>query len=462
MNLNLDGSLYELVSRGNKDVYFQEDSLEAQSLFDNRYGPSAPVLHELRRIPALNTPDFGRSSEFQLEIAGDVIVSPTLIIDLPTWLPAIYADQNQTSVIQDASGVTYGYTRGIGFFLFERIQILQDNILLQEFSGDALWIQTRARNSLNHAFLDNQLTGIHSGTALAIGRNATPGRLRLQLPLVGTQSIEDGGFPMLKLPNQSYKIRIFLRKLEDLVEASDGREKPTPWDRSNFQIQTVRNGPFTTFATKTRDEIGTPHIELETRHIYTSDATREKLKEEALEIPFERIYENIFSQNPLEYASAAPLITRRLDARHPCSRIILAFRSWKDMRANQLWKISSDISGGEYYSQLKLLIAGRDRESLWTSLVWKDLVNHAKEERDSGMNLATMNFGLGDKKGSRAPTASRQPDGTINMTTADRPTLFMELTDIVSGQKRSELRVIVETWAVFVAENNRGTLLYAN
>jgi hypothetical protein len=410
----------------------------------------------------LNTPDFGRSSEFQLEIAGDVIVSPTLVIDLPTWLPPIYADQNPTSVIQDAAGVTYGYTRGIAYFLFERIQILQDNILLQEFSGDALWMQTRARNTLNHGILDNQLTGIHSGSALQIGRNATPGRLRLQLPLVGTQSIEDGGFPMLKLPNQAYKVRIFLRKLEDLVEASDGREKPSPWDRTNFQIQTARNGPFSTFSTLTRNDIGTPQIQLETRHIYTSDTTREKLRETSLEIPFERIYENIFSQNPLEYASAAPLITRRLDARHPCSRILIAFRSWQDMRANQLWKISSDISGGEYYSQLKLLIAGRDRESLWTSLVWKDLENHAKEERDSGMNLATMNFGLGDKKGIRGPTPSRQPEGTINMTTADRPTLFMELTDIVSGQKRSELRVVVETWAVFLADNNRGTLLYAN
>lgn len=461
MNLNLDGALYELVSRGNKDVYFQEDSIDAQSLFDNRYGPSAPILHELRRIPALNTPDFGRSSEFQLEIAGDVIVSPALVIDLPTWIPIKNSDQNATSVIQDASGVSYGYTNGIGFFLFERIQILQDNILLQEFSGDALWIQSRARNSLNHALLDNQLTGIHSGSAISIGRNATPGRLRLQLPLVGTQSIEEGGFPMIKLPNQSYKVRVFLRKLEDLIEASDGREKPSPFD-SLFQMQTHRNGPFTPITTLSRTDITTPTIVLETRHIYTSDPTREKLKDSRLEIPFERIYENIFSQNPLEYVSAAPLITRRLDARHPCSRILIAFRSYQDLRANKLWKISSDISGNEYYSQLKLLIAGRDRESLWSPLVWNDIVNHAKEERDSGLNLATMNFGLGDKKGSRAPVSSRQPEGTINMTTADRPTLFMELTDIVSGQKRSELRVIVETWAVFVADQNRGTLLYAN
>jgi hypothetical protein len=138
------------------------------------------------------------------------------------------------------------------------------------------------------------------------------------------------------------------------------------------------------------------------------------------------------------------------------------FRSWTDLQANRLWKITSDISGGEYYSQMKLLIAGRDRETLWSPMVWKNLEAHAKEERDSGLAIATMNFGFGDRKGVRAPTASRQPEGTINMTTADRPTLFIELTDIVDGQKRSELRAVVETWAVFSAENSRGTLLYAN
>lgn len=463
MNLNLDGPLYELVSRGNKDVYFQEDSKDAQSLFDNRYAPSAPVLHELRRIPPLNTPDFGRSSEFQLEIAGDVIVSPTLIIDLPTWIPNQYAALNPTSVVQDTAGVTYGYTKGIGYFLFEKIQILQDNILLQEFSGDALWIQSRARESLNHALLQNVLTGSNMNmSGLTIGRNATPGRLRLPLPLVGTQSLEDGGFPMLKLPNQAYKVRVFLRRLEDLVEASDGREKPVPWGRTDFQIQSTESGAFTNFTTLNRDSIGTPTLMLETRHIYTNDPTREALKKTTLDIPFERVYENVFSQNPLEYASPAPIITRRLDARHPCSRIILAFRSWQDMRRNQLWKISSDISGNEYYSQMKFVIAGRDREQVWGPLVWRDIESHAKEERDAGLALATMNFGLGDRKGLRAPTVSRQPDGTINMTTADRPTLWIELTDIISGQKRSELRVVVETWAIFRAENDRGTFVFAN
>ena len=461
MNLNLDGSLYELVSRGNKDVYFQEDSLDAQSLFDNRYGPTAPVIHELRRLPPLNSIDFGRSSEFQLEVAGDFIVSPTLVVDLPSWLPPNYAAANGKGVIQDSAGISYGYTSGIGYFLFEKIQILQDNILLQEFSGDSLWIQSRSRGSLNSAFLENTLTGIHDGSALSIGRNATPGRLRLLLPLIGCQGLEEGGFPSLCLPNQSYKVRVYLRKLEDLVEASDGREKPAPWG-SSLRLQSQRGGDFTTFESLDRLKIDAPTIYLETRHIYTNEDTRLGLRSSSLDIPFERIYENIFAQGPLDYAAATPFLTRVLDATHPCSRIILAFRSFADLRANRLWKLQSDSATGDYYSGLKLLIAGRDRTQFWDSLIWNNLDNHAKEERDSGMRLATINFGYGEKKGVRAPSYNRQPDGTINFSTADKPTLFMQLTDIVNGTKRSELRVIVETWAVFSVSDGRGGLKFGN
>ena len=461
MNLNLDGSLYELVSRGNKDVYFQEDSLDAQSLFDNRYGPTAPVIHELRRLPPLNSIDFGRSSEFQLEVAGDFIVSPTLVVDLPSWLPPNYAAANGKGVIQDSAGISYGYTSGIGYFLFEKIQILQDNILLQEFSGDSLWIQSRSRGSLNSAFLENTLTGIHDGSALSIGRNATPGRLRLPLPLIGCQGLEEGGFPSLCLPNQSYKVRVYLRKLEDLVEASDGREKPAPWG-SSLRLQSQRGGDFITFDTLDRLKIDAPTIYLETRHIYTNEDTRAGLRASSFDIPFERIYENIFAQGPLDYAAATPFLTRVLDATHPCSRIILAFRSFADLRANRLWKLQSDSATGDYYSGLKLLIAGRDRTQFWDSLIWNNLDNHAKEERDSGMRLATINFGYGEKKGVRAPSYNRQPDGTINFSTADKPTLFMQLTDIVNGTKRSELRVIVETWAVFSVSDGRGGLKFGN
>jgi hypothetical protein len=462
---SIEGALYELVARGNKDVYFVNDEKTSKNLFDNRYNPTPPQIAELRRLPPLNQPGFGRSFEFQVEIAGDVFVEPTLLIDLPSWLPPPQAALNPTSVITDGSGVSYGYTNGIGFFLFEKIQLLQDNILLQEFSGDALWATSRNRGTLNSAFLDNRLAGLHSGSPLSLGRNATPGRLRLPLPLFGCQSLDDGGFPSCCIPQQQYRIRCFLRKLEDLVEASDGRAKPTPWGASGWLLKSSASGPVSTFSTLPIQDIQAPSILLETRHIYTDAETRLGLQNIRNEIPFERLYENIFTQNQYDYApierGAVAAITRRLEGTHPAARIVNFFRSQKAIQSNQLWNISNDISGGEFYNNLKLVIAGKDRETLFSPLVWRYIVALAKEERDSGLPFAIMNWTVGDVRSRRQPFA-RQPEGSVNFTTADRPTLYIELNDIVIGNKNSVLHSIVETWACMVTENYRATLWFGN
>ena len=462
---NIEGALYELVARGNKDVYFIADDKDAKNIFDNRYGPTPPQISELRRLPPLNQPDFGRSFEFQVEIAGDLFVEPTLLIDLPSWLPPAQALLNPTSLITDASGISYGYTNGIGYFLFEKIQLLQDNILLQEFSGDSLWATTRSRGTLNSAFLDNRLVGLHSGSALSVQRNATPGRLRLPLPLWGCQSQDDGGFPSLCIPQQSYRVRCFLRPLEDLVESSDGQVKPQPWGKQGWRLQSSATGSVSTFSTLERYNIPTLNILLETKHVYTDAETQKSLQSKRIEIPFERLYENVFTQDAWDYAplrrQATAAITRRLEGVHPASRIVNFFRSKTALDKNQLWKISNDISGGEFYTNLKLLIAGRDRESLFSPLVWNKLVVHAKEERDPGLPFAFMNWTVGDVRSRRQPFP-RQPDGTINMSTADRPTLYIELEDILVGPKQTVLYSIVETWGCMVLENFRATLWFGN
>jgi len=460
---SIEGSLYELVARGNKDVYFIQDEKTSKNLFDNRYNPVPPQIAELRRLPPLNQPGFGRSFEFQVEIAGDFFVEPTLLIELPSWLPPPQALLNSKSVVTDASGVSYGYTNGIGFFMFEKIQLLQDNILLQEFSGDALWATSRSRGTLNSAFLDNRLVGLHSGSALSVGRNATPGLLRLPLPLFGCQSLDDGGFPSCCIPQQQYRIRCFLRKIEDLVEASDGRAKPTPWNQSGWLIQSSASGPVNAFSTLPIQEIQSPSILLETRHVYTDAETRLGLQQVRNEIPFERVYENIFTQNQYDYApierGAIAAITRRLEGVHPAARIVNFFRSKRAIQANQLWNISNDISGGQFYNNMKLVIAGKDRETLFGPLVWDKLVKHAKEERDSGLPFAIMNWTVGDVRSRRQPFA-RQPEGSVNFTTADRPTLYIELNDTIG--KNSVLHSIVETWACMVTEDYRATLWFGN
>ncbi len=460
---SIEGALYELVARGNKDVYFIQDEKTSKNVFDNRYNPVPPQIAELRRLPPLNQPGFGRSFEFQVEIAGDFFVEPTLLIDLPSWLPPPQAALNPTSVITDGSGVSYGYTNGIGFFLFEKIQLLQDNILLQEFSGDALWATTRSRGTLNSAFLDNRLVGLHSGSPLALGRNATPGRLRLPLPLFGCQSLDDGGFPSCCIPQQQYRIRCFLRKLEDLVVASDGRAKPQPWNQTGWLLQSSVGGSVSTFSTLPLQEIQAPSILLETRHVYTDAETRLGLQQVRNEIPFERVYENIFTQNQYDYApierGAVAAITRRLEGTHPAARIINFFRSKTAIQANDYSDITNDISGGQFYNNMKLVIAGKDRETLFGPLVWDKLVKHAKEERDSGLPFAIMNWTVGDVRSRRQPFA-RQPDGSVNFTTADRPTLYIELNDVVG--KNTVLHSIVETWACMVTENYRATLWFGN
>lgn len=451
-----EGALYELIARGNKDVYFFNDDFTSVNPFDNRYKQIPAQVHELRHIPPLNSAEFGRTSEFEFEVAGEIFTDPTLVIDLPSWLPPEIASQNLTAQIKDLSGTAYGYTNAIAYFLFKNIQIYQDQILLQEFSGDSLFITSRSRGSLSQAFLNNAITGIHDGSYRSIQKSATPGRLRLHLPMLGCQHADDGGFLSICARAQTYKLRITLRRLEELVEASDAHAYPMPWGRSDFLV----NG--TPCQTLERAKIGTPNIQLETRHIYVDHETRAAISRTQFTIPFQRLYENTFTFGPKDYEPlkrlAAAVATRRLDAVHPASRIVFWFHSQTDLAANR-YTHAIQPSGGEYYNNISLLIAGRDRETLFPPLVYNKLQNLAKEDRDPGAGIGTMSWDLGDLRGRRAPFA-RQPEGTVNFSSADRPTLYVDLA--ATPSQNTELRAVVDTWALFVFEDGRGQLKYAN
>jgi hypothetical protein len=87
-----------------------------------------------------------------------------------------------------------------------------------------------------------------------------------------------------------------------------------------------------------------------------------------------------------------------------------------------------------------------------------------KDEKASGLNIGEMKWTTGEKYGTVYPTP-RQPEGTINFTTADRPTLYIELANIrpdIIGQRKSEFRVFTEGWNVYDIQEGRGRLLFAN
>jgi hypothetical protein len=120
---------------------------------------------------------------------------------------------------------------------------------------------------------------------------------------------------------------------------------------------------------------------------------------------------------------------------------------------------------GEYYYRMKLVIAGKDRELLHEPFLWGPICQLAKDEKASGKQIGEMKWSTGAQYGTIYP-APRQPEGTVNFTTADRPTLYLELANIMPNptlaQRKSEFRVFTEGWNVYEVKEGRGRLLFAN
>ena len=550
--LKTEGGLYEAIARGNKDTFFfEQDPEKAINPFENRYDRIPPNLQELRRIPPLNGAEFGRSCEFEFDTAGDIFLRPTILIDLPSWYPPSPAALNPSLLFtEQATGNTYGYTNGVGYFMFKKIQIFQDKLLLQELTGDSLFALRASRGSLNSAYMENTLAGFHDGTAASIAANATPARIRLELPFLGGRN----GFPSIAMRKQTFKLRLELRQVEDIIESSDpaATAAPKPWGATFISMEYVgqttspttitrsqlgpMNEPFDivinpgltmipgtpasiidstnpnnsfitdimnynaisgvltlspvatdiqgTFGTPViynviavvqqftalqRTQMASPVLQLETRHSYIDGETQLALRSNTLEIPFTRPYENTYMISPAEYApivkGVPAYITRRVDAQHPASRLLWYTRSQNDLRCNRRWKFTDDIGGKEYYAAQSLIIASRDRETSFSPYVWNLLTHHAKEDRDPGYGIGEMSWDLGDLRGRISPW-TRQPEGTINFTTADRPTLYTTLSaapnDTILGAPSTELTAVVDTWALYSIEQDRGVLKYGN
>jgi len=445
MNASAEGSLYELVARGNKDLFFYKEG--GDFIFNNAYEPQTPFLEELRRVPPRTSVEFGRAIEFDFDIVGDLMKNPTLLIKLPTWLPPAQAATIRKSIIRDASAspqsITYGYVRGIAYFLFETISFYQDNILLQEFSGDTLWALSKISGTYGHSFIQSEQTGDHGGTPLEISRNAAPPTLRLELPLIGNKN----GFPQRAALKHSYRLRCKLRRLEDLVESSDpnATQKPIPWGQE--MVQTLQSGDLQ-FKTLDRTSIAPLQIQLETTQVYLEKDVQTKLENTPTMTRFRRLTENKFTQNQLDYSGVngggTSSVNRRLDGRHPASRIMWYFRNMQDVNANRLYKISTNPEQ-PYFNTVTLLIAGQTRELPRSPSVWRDVTNFAKEDLDSGREISTMNWTLGSLPTNKF--TELDVTGSVNFTTADKPTLYIDLAQ--PGHPSTELFVVVEGWAEF-------------
>ena len=466
-NTSSEGSLFELVARGQKDKYFMSPEKTAYVPFSYNMETWPATLDETRQHQPMNMVDFGRTVEWELDTFGDLLVAASFRIDLPSWLPIAVAPLNKKSIIADASGTRYGYTRGIGAFLFEQIQFYQDQLLLQEFSGDFLYAWAHLHGTLNQEALALSEFGSHSGSPQDIQRNATPNRLTLRLPLIGCSNVDDGGFPFVAVPGQKYRIRIKIRRLEDLVEASDNSIKPAPWNRSDLRW-TGADGISRPIIPYTREQIGKPLLILETTQRYVRQDIQELLKVTPNQIAFIRPFENVLSLDSADYIAVekgvASFITKRIDGRHPAESIIIMFQSDYWIERNQLWNLTNPLNNSTYYNTIKLLVAGRERESEWGATVWQGVSPYTKSEKSPGIPLSLISFTYGPSFGYRAPE-KRRPSGSLNFSNADRPTLWLNITDTLpasTGKKKVVLRVVTVGWGLYDVKDNRGTLVFSN
>ena len=494
------GALFELVARGVKDNYFVKDSKDSIFPYDARYGSSMPHLAERRTVVPIARTNFGGSFEVEIDTFGDIMTECALEIDLPTWLPPLGSGSQLQPVDPSiANGLypitsnqtSYGYVNGIGYFLFESIQFYQDQMLLQEWSGDGLYAKQLTEGSLNSSGLAFKQAGVTAASndtspagIRALQMRATPGHLRIYLPLPGMQCPKDSGFPLIGLPSQTFRIKGTLRKLEDLVVSSDPlTRKPAPWAMPEFVIA-YPSGPVT-FAPKPFLDIGQPTILLSTVQHYISLEEGEEVRSTTIQIPFRKQFENQFSFGELDYIpldkGGQAVATRYIDGRHPAERLFWFFRNSTLVEQNRLdvfyndyfqYKPVSETQAytSEFYYGIKLNIAGKEREDLYGASLWNHIVPVAKHENVSfemgmGKGIGSMMWSLGDTYGTVYP-APRNPEGTVNFTTADRPTMYIQLANIMPNlylaARKAEMRVYVDSWNVYEVVNGRGRLMFAN
>lgn len=496
------GALFELVARGVKDKYFVADDSKSEFTYTARYDASIPHLGERRTAVPVNGTAFGTTFEVEIDAYGDVLTECALEIELPSWIPPLplVADGApvEASVVNGlcpitsvGGGVSYGYVNGVGYFLLEKVQFYQDQFLIQEWSGDGLLAKQMTEGSYHHGALRLSQGGWMDTADRTALRNlqlrATPGRLRVHLPLPGLQSPTDVGLPLLAMVWQTLRLRVTLRKLEELVVCSDdGVLSPAPWAVPLMEYVRT-DGTTGTFAPRSVHAMGAPTVLLATTQRYVTQEVQQEMRGMRFEIPFRRMFENRFTFGELDFISldkgGVSAVTRRLEGRHPTERLFWFFRLREavdkgrlDDWTNPYFEASPTTEtqpltwpyGGFYY-RLKLIIAGRDREHLESGSTWDVIAPWSKAERagfGGGMKgIGMMDWGLGDRMGTRYP-CERVPTGSVNFTTGDRPSLFIELANVSSHPIRAErvveMRAFSEGWNVYVVEEGRGKVMFAS
>lgn len=458
---NQRAGLLELVARGKKDAFFTANP--SISFFHSIYQRFAPFTEEVYVIQPRNNADWGNWTEFEYEHRGDLVRKTYIRLTLPTWLPDSLSTLNGNSVITDLSGVSYGYCNNIGYQMLEKIQVFQDQILIQELYGEYLDWRLRQMNSLASTLVIAQTVGTRAETALAIQRSATPGVLRIPIPFLGWEAIGDPGFPMVAMKQQRFRIRILLRRLEDVIVASDSRARPQPYNIP-LKVQTVENGPFDITSYRSLPESAMAKkigIALETSQVYVPRDVQEWLKLQKWRIPYRNAQFQEFTIEDNQWNAATSVasfsLPFRIDFVGAGSRLLFGVQSQGARLSGQRTFLLSDP-----FQTARLNIANLDRIQSFTPAVFREVTAYWKNQRSAQdlsnpnqfQNVYTLTFG-----GRESP----HPAGTLNFTRSVQPELWLTLSSIPIDTRtltrRGYLIVYAESWKVWEIQNGKGICL---
>lgn len=454
------GGLLELVARGKKDVFFTANP--KTSFFHSVYKRAAPFSKEIHITKPRNAPDWGRWTEFELEHRGDLARSFYLRLELPTWLPGPAVEANGRGIVTDASGVTFGYCNNVGFQIIDRVQVFQDTILLHEFYGEYLDWRLRQSYGMATNFTLAEDIGSRPETVLAIGRSATPGMLRVPLPLLGWQHLYEPGFPLVCCRSMRFRIRILFRKLSDVVVASDGRLRPQPWGGKPLRIQTTADGPINTSqVTLPIEAMKTIGASLESTQVYLPADVTMALKAQRHVIPFLTVQaqQTTIEDNMLTAAATPGFTTFSMpipvEFFGNVDRLLLGFRSEAATLAGQRGILTPAAR------TVRLNIANIDRIKQWPISVFREVAAYWKNARlgldasGAAQEMYTLTFGGFDYE---------IPAGSLSFTRAVVPTLYLTLAalpfDTRNISRKTFALVYAESWNVFAVENGKGRMLF--
>jgi hypothetical protein len=451
------GGLLELIARGKKDAFFNQNPKVAY--FHSVYRKYAPIAEEIHLTAPRNQPDWGKWCEFDLEHRGDLVRKFHLRITLPTWLPAPIAAVNHKSIVTDASGITYGYCNNVGYQMIEKIQLFQDQVLLQELYGEYLDWKVRQSVPLSTVLVMASAVGNRGNTALDMGRSATQQELRVAIPLLGWESVGDPGFPTIALRNQRFRLRVLLRPLDAVVTASDGRLAPKPWGKP-MRIQRAAGGPQEAFQTLPYEAVAKGvEMMLETTQVYVTTDVQEWLKAGRWFIPFRSSQHQPYTIQDYQMHAASMAanfsLSFPLDFTGYSSRLFIAFQQRGAKLAGQR---------GQYIDAaiaMRVNVANLDRIQPWTPAVFREFTSYWKNIRgasqlgdpDAPQEVYTIVFG-----GKEA----LQPAGTLNFTRAAVPELWINFgatpIDTRTMSREITLLVYVETWEILDVQGGKGGL----